>query len=712
MGRSLLLLYVAYLACLPGYSQDIPVGTWRNHFSFESIQLVASDGNRSFAASEFALFLFENEEITRLSKIDGLNGGAITGLAYRASDDVLLIGYEDGGIDLIKAGVLKNLVDLTDGNFGVNRSINGFDFEGDQAYAATNFGVATINLNTEEITEIFREIGPNGNILRITEIFFQNGVLYNSTSRGVLSGNLSSNLLDFNNWSLSPNTLGFSNLIALENEIIATKDSILFHLNNQTSTWDTLTQVNFEIVDLAVDGDQLFAMGNDELLLWENSEFSNVEINLLASGNELTFNQGQFWIADLENGLINGLPGNERLILPSGPASDDITHIEFADSLYAFYASAPNSEQEDSTGFAVFSNGQWNNASIDGFYNISDVATHDGFVYLSSHTQGIYDWNNQQIVTDVFSPGTVSIPALSGTSDGLYAIRYDDNNALYRLNEGLWESWSSSEVGSRTFLDMTFSEGNVLWLTNTGNSGVVAFDPLGDQSRLINRSDGLASASVQSIVIDLEDQVWIGNLSGISFFLDATFVFDNFNAFTPFFENRVLFDEETVTALAVDGGNRKWMATRDGIWIFDSNVITLEERFTTENSPLPSNNILEFAYNPDNGEMFILTDRGLVSYRTGSSAGTIRHSNIQIFPNPVRPQDTGPVTLRGLAQNANIKITDVQGNLIREVDALGGTATWDLRDTSGSPAVSGIYLFFSSVGGREETFVGKIAVIR
>lgn len=711
MGRSLCFLCVAFLLCISGYSQDIPVGTWRNHFSFESIQLIASDGNRTFAASELALFLFENEEITRLSKVDGLNGGAITGLAYRASDDVLLIGYEDGGIDLIKEGVLKNLVDLANGNFGVNRSINDFDFEGDLAFAATNFGVATINLNSQEITEIFREIGPNGDILRIEEIFFQNGMLYTASSLGLLSGSLSSNLLDFNNWSLSVNTEGFKNLTALGNEIIASKNSVLFTRNDQTNSWDTLTQVNFEILDLAVDENRLIVMGSEVLVAWENGTFTGVAMNLLTSGNELTFNQGQFWIADLENGLINGLPGNERLILPSGPSSDDITHIEFADSLYAFYASAPDTEQEDSTGFAVFSNGQWNNSSVDGFYNISDVATYDGSVYLSSHTQGMFDWSNQLIVTNEFASGIVSIPALSSTSDGLYAIRYNDTNALYRLNEGNWESWSSSEIGSRVFIDMTFSEGNVLWLTTERTGGVIAFDPINDQSRLINRGDGLASASVQSVVIDLDDQAWIGNLSGISFFI-AAFVFDNSTAFTPFFENRVLFDEENVTALAVDGGNRKWMATRDGIWIFDSNVITLEERFTTDNSPLPSNNILEFAYNPNNGEMFILTDRGLVSYRTGSSAGNIRHSNVQVFPNPVRPQDSGPVTLRGLAQNANIKITDVQGNLIREVDALGGTATWDLRDTSGSPAVSGIYLFFSSVGGRDETFVGKIAVIR
>ncbi|MDW3197168.1 MAG: hypothetical protein R8G66_32620 [Cytophagales bacterium] len=710
MARSLLFLYLSF-TCLLSYSQDIPVGTWRNHFSFNSIQFVASDGERTFAASEFALFLFEDEEITRLSKIDGLNGGAITGLAYAAENDVLLIGYEDGGVDLIQEGELINLSELTALNFGTSRAVNDFVITADRAYAATNFGIATINLNSKEITEIFREIGTDGDILRISEILFQDGILYAASNQGVQSGNLASNLLDFNNWTLAANTMGFQNIIAYENEILASRDSVIYSLNSPMNTWDTLRQVSFEINDLDALNNQLFVLGTQDLLLFEGEIINDIAVTSLADGSEVNFNQGQLWIADQENGLINIIEGTERVIRPSGPASDDIANLEFADNLYVFYVSGQNINEQDSTGFAVFSNGQWENQAIIGLYNVSDVAIYEGTTYLSTLTQGIYDFTNSQFVNTLFTGTNIAIPALASTSDGLYAIRHNDTNALYRLNEDAWESWTANEVGSATLVDMLPSQGNVLWLEDQSR-GLIAFDPDSEQLRVINESDGLASRNIQSLVIDLDDQAWIGTSSGISFFVEATFIFDNFNAFTPFFENRVLFDQEAVTAMAIDGGNQKWMATKDGIWVFDENVITLETRFTAENSPLPSNTILDFAYDPNSGEMFILTDRGLVSYRTGSSAGSIRHSNVQIFPNPIRPQDTGPVTLRGLAQNANIKITDVQGNLIREIDALGGTAAWDLRDTSGSPTVSGIYLFFSSVGGREETFVGKIAVIR
>ncbi len=712
MSRVLLSLCVSIMMLSAGHAQDIPVRSWRNHFSYESIQLVASDGDRTFAASELALFLYEDAEITRLSKIEGLNGGAITGLAYRSIGDVLLIGYENGGIDLIQAGKLTNLTDLNDPNFGSNRSINGFTFNNERAFAATNFGIATINLNTQEVTEIFREIGPNGDIPQVDEIFSQEGLLYATTSTGVQSGDLTTNLLDFNNWRLSAGTSGFENLTTFQGALVASRDSLIFSLNPTNDSWDSLAQVNFEIQDLYAANGQLFVLGSEDLLVIENGLPSPVAIELLTSGSELVFNQGSLWIADRDRGLINSSEGSNQLILPSGPASDDITNIEFVDDLYAFYAAPPGITPQKNTGFSLFTSGQWNNYEITDFNNISDVAMHEGSIYLSSNSDGLYNFTDQQLVGSPFSGTSLIIPALSGTSDGLYALCYDHSEALYRLNEGTWESWSAAEVGSNNLVDLELSQENVLWLTNGFSSGIIAFDPIGGQNRVIDQGDGLASASVQAVAIDLDDQAWIATLSGTAFFIDATFVFDDFDAFIPFFENRVLFEEEAVTAIAVDGGNRKWMATKDGIWIFDRNVITLENRFTTENSPLPSNNILDFAYDPESGEMFILTDRGLVSYRTGSSAGDAFHSNVEIFPNPIRPQDVGPVTLRGLAQNVNVKITDVQGNLVREVEALGGTATWDLRDTSGGQAVSGIYLFFSSTGNRDETFIGKIAVIR
>ena len=93
-------------------------------------------------------------------------------------------------------------------------------------------------------------------------------------------------------------------------------------------------------------------------------------------------------------------------------------------------------------------------------------------------------------------------------------------------------------------------------------------------------------------------------------------------------------------------------------------------------------------------------------------SGNRDHRNVNIFPNPVRPDYQGLVGLTGLARNANVKVTDVNGNLVKEIDANGGSASWDLTNVRGGQIATGVYLFFSSSSDGEETYVGKIAVVR
>lgn len=708
-------VYILVICSLNAFGQTIPVGTWRNHFSFESIEHVVSDGNRTFAASQLALFLYEDEEVSVLSKLNGLNGGAITGLLYDHSQEVLLIGYENGNIDLVQEGEVINLNELAEGNFGIDRGINDFTISDNRAYAATQFGIATINLVTGEITEIFREIGPDGDILEIEEVLLSNGIFYAVTDEGIITGNQNDNLLDFNNWSLSEGSVGLKNLTAHEGHIFTSRDNTIFELNPTIQLWENRLSVAFAIVDLTSARDQLLILGEENLVALQGDSETDIPIMALEGGQSISSNQGVIYIADDQNGLIQWTNGVESLIVPNGPKSDLITHIKFQDSLFTFYTpEVQNVVAHDSTGYSVFSNGQWKNLQIDGFYSISDVTTYNNEVFLSSNSNGIYNLSQEQPVTGVFSESLVTIPSLTATINGLFAARYDHSNALYQLQDDQWIGISSTEVGSRRPVEIKTSFGGVHWLriAAVGGNGAYAYDTQNQQSRFINSNDGLPSSVINDMAIDLDDQAWVATTSGVAFFVDATFIFDNTNGFTPVFEGRVLFEDQEVTAISVDGGNRKWMATKDGIWIFDSNVGSVEQRFTVDNSPLPSNNIKAFAYDPRTGEMFILTDRGLVSYRSPSSRGERRHQNVQIFPNPIRPQDLGPVSLTGLVSDANVKITDVQGNLIREIEALGGTAAWDLRDTSGNPVTSGVYLFLSSSNDGSETFVGKVAVVR
>ena len=277
-----------------------------------------------------------------------------------------------------------------------------------------------------------------------------------------------------------------------------------------------------------------------------------------------------------------------------------------------------------------------------------------------------------------------------------------------RDREGNWSTPDDSFFANNRFLSIDISEIGIGLLLSLGS--IVAFEPEENRIEELDTSEGLPDAPTQ-IEISVEDNLWVATDRGPAVFSSASFVFGS-EAIRPTFENRILFEDEGINAVMTDGGNRVWFATNDGLRIYDENTSELIALFNETNSPLPSDNVLQLVYNGRNGEVFIYTDRGMVSYRSPSSIGARRHSDVKIFPNPVRPEFQGQVGLSGLARNVNVKITDVNGNLVKEVDANGGTASWDLSDLRGGSVSTGIYLFFSSSADGEETYVGKIAVVR
>ena len=164
--------------------------------------------------------------------------------------------------------------------------------------------------------------------------------------------------------------------------------------------------------------------------------------------------------------------------------------------------------------------------------------------------------------------------------------------------------------------------------------------------------------------------------------------------------------------MAVDGGNRKWFGTDRGLWLFSENGDELISRYTRGNSPLPSDTINSITIDNNTGEVFIGTTRGIASFRTDASASVSAFRNVKVFPNPVTPDYQGLIGISGLATDANVKITDVSGRLVREISANGGTASWDGLDLNGFRAQTGVYLIFSSDEEGLESFAGKLAIVR
>ena len=173
-----------------------------------------------------------------------------------------------------------------------------------------------------------------------------------------------------------------------------------------------------------------------------------------------------------------------------------------------------------------------------------------------------------------------------------------------------------------------------------------------------------------------------------------------------------LFNGQNINDVKYNGAGHLWISTSEGVFLYNKEVSQQIVSFNTTNSPLLSSDITKIGINEDNGEVLFYTPEGIfVYYDAATTASSSQSDNVSIYPNPVNPNYSGNVTIRGLVRNANVKITDISGNLVYELDAEGGTAIWDTKLLNGSRAKTGVYLLFSSNEDGTETYIGKIAVI-
>jgi hypothetical protein len=260
-------------------------------------------------------------------------------------------------------------------------------------------------------------------------------------------------------------------------------------------------------------------------------------------------------------------------------------------------------------------------------------------------------------------------------------------------------------------------EGN-RWIRQGYFGGILVISPK-NQRQFVSTGVGLGSlpsSNVKSLALDRDGQMWVGTDKGVVVFDNPPAVFSgkNFDAYTPVFERRRLLGNENVNSIAIDGGNRKWMGTKNGIFLFSPDGTELVINFTEKNTPLPTNEISYITAEPKTGEVYIRTPKGMISYRGTATEGSLKQdeSVVKVFPNPVRPDFDGQIGIEGLVENAFVKITDVVGNLVYETRANGGTAIWNGRTLTGQRVETGIYLIFSGNKKGEETLVSRLAVVK
>ena len=223
---------------------------------------------------------------------------------------------------------------------------------------------------------------------------------------------------------------------------------------------------------------------------------------------------------------------------------------------------------------------------------------------------------------------------------------------------------------------------------------------------------GLPSMRINSLSVDTEGYIWFASDRGAGYFWpDGVLSGGALTAVLPVFGQRKLLSSERCSALAIEPGNRKWIAATSGLYLFNDEGTELIRQFNAENSPLPSNTITALHFENKTGVLFVDTPSGMVSYHSDATLPAETLSQLTIFPNPVRPGYSGWVGIRGLVDQSVVKITDLNGRLVYETRSQGGIASWNLLDYTGRRARGGVYLVLVVTPDGTETLAGKLAVI-
>jgi ligand-binding sensor domain-containing protein len=372
--------------------------------------------------------------------------------------------------------------------------------------------------------------------------------------------------------------------------------------------------------------------------------------------------------------------------------------------------------------------------------------------YIGTYGDGVVELKDGEFV-NLYTTGNSSLESIyPGTGGEKNYVRigglvFDKNKNLWIVNSNVKDivkvlkpdgSWSSLYYQQVSYADkvdkiLITSRGHKWLNVPYDNAGILVFDDKGtlddasdDTYNFFNAfrdasSGNMINASQYlSMAEDKTGAIWVGTNIGLLKCTNPSQAVNNPDQLVfsrPIRgqegDNAYFLNGESVTAIAIDADNNKWIGTgNSGVFLISEDGSETIYDFTAENSPLLSNAIQSIAVNNTTGEVFFGTDKGLVSFNSGVKSGSAVFSNVYAFPNPVRPDFDDKVTITGLSNNTNLKITDISGNLIYQAKVVGNQLVWNCRNLSGNRVATGIYLVIASTEDASESVVTKIAVVK
>lgn len=671
--RTYILVLSCLLSILPLRSFGSGIGTWKNFLAYSNVQWIEKGGNVLYVLASNDLYAYneKNNSIQTFDKVNGLNDIDIDFIAWNNVAKRLVIVYANQNIDLLtQKGEIISLPDYYRKAMTDNKKVNSLYTEGAYCYVSTGFGVLKINVGRAEISDTYN-LGFN-----VDYTYIEGNYIYAASSeRGLYRALLSDNLLDRNNWKRTGNFVAQSKTIAPE---LMEKVKPLLPGGPKYNRFFFMQYLN----------DRLYTTGG---------AFEPGAVGLNQAGTVQVLKKDEWTIFQDELDKITGYYYHDMNCLAVDPRNPEHVFVGGRAGLYEFL-----------------------NGKLKKYFN-KDNSLLRPTVYQGRElgndyvpVQGlVFDRKNNLWI---LNSGTKTTSLLKLSPDGTMT----DHSKPELMNKGL-----SLQVMRRPILD---SRG-LIWFVNSHYEapGLFCYNPETDKLSVFHNfknQDGSSIMVIQMCCVleDAYQNLWIGtNVGPLRLTTEqmqnpSEAIFEQIKV--PRNDGTNLADYllagVDISCMAIDGGGRKWFGTNgNGAYLISADNMKQVKHFLSSNSKLLSNNIESIAIDDKTGEVFFGTDKGLCSYMGDATKPSDNPggNDTYAYPNPVRPDYKGLITVVGLAYNSDVKVVTTNGILVAQGTSNGGTFTWDGNDLNGKRVASGIYMVQTADQEGNNGTVCKIAIV-
>lgn len=774
--RKLFFTLLFFIQIILVSGQNTSIGQWKEYLSYRKPFSVTAANGRIYCATKGGFFWYSilENSLHNLSKLNGLSDIEAIKVKYNRYNKKSIIIYKNTNLDIIETdGSITNIPDIKNKSLFGNKTINNVHMSGQYAYLACGFGIVVLDMEKREIKDSYN-IDPAGSSINVRDVVSDDQYLYASTDNGIYKALKSSNLSINTSWAKMSGLPGgvynvmavvngklFANLSKIDPNTNQSNDEIYVYTNG---AWLPTVLKQFNCRAMKESNGKLLVTTEKAVYLYDDvtttsAVYNNYNGNIYINCWEAEIDDdGYLWIADQSVGLIKtkGFGAKSEVVFPAGPASSNVYAMAVGDNnlwVVPGGLTQANSNTFTNDGISIKTDEQWSLLNgvlpmgtgtvwLDTIYDMVNVVVdpvNPKRAYIASFGCGLLELYDKKMV-NVYNLSNSALQPVLGSSVWTYGLAFDSDNNLWIANSntnnyfavkrtnGTWKSFNFSNLTTRLYVShIIVDKSDQKWGVVPFGGGLIVFKggpndtPSSANTKQLSVAVGnghLPSAGVYSIAEDKDGEIWVGTDKGVCVFYNPEAVFSgqNFDAQTIKLEQdgniQLLLETETVQAIAIDDGNRKWLGTAgSGVYLMSADGTKQIHHFDSKNSPLFSNNVKSIAIDRKTGEVFFGTDKGIISYRGDAVEGNEDFTDIYAYPNPVKDNYTGPIVIKGLVENTILKITDISGTFVCELNSIGGQAVWDAKNFKGEKVSTGVYMVFCTNQDGSKKIATKIMVI-